>query len=196
MNFSIIIPTLGRPSLVRMLFSIAYQKLIDGDEILVVGDDPDGPAKKIVLHFGPPFRYLSHKVEKHPRGYGNPQRNFAMPFCKGDYVNDQDDDDMMAPGILKIMRQACEESPGKIFIYQMRRPSGRLNPGYPPTDLAGGQCFVWPNIPERMGGWGHRYTGDQDFMSSTIALHPEGKNGVIYRPEIITHYSGGHYLGD
>ena len=32
--------------------------------------------------------------------------------------------------------------------------------------------------------------GDQDLMEHTIALHPDGKAGVIYRPEVIPEYAG------
>ena len=189
-RFSIIIPTLGRPSLEALLISIETQPLGAG-QVIVMGESPDGNLVRRVNYFGPRFRCYFCPSGR-PGGYGNPQRNFALPLCHGDYINYQDDDDVMTPGILAVMRANCEAQPGKIFIYQMRWPDGHLNPGYPPRDLAGGQCFVWPNIPGRMGKFGHRYAGDQDFMEQTIALHPDGKAGVIYRPEVITEYAGCH----
>lgn len=194
-RFSIIVPTLGRPSLDRMLESITSQALVEGDEIIMVAERLEWRMDLFQRHCAsakPGSLWYGAVASDAPGGYGNPQRNVGLTLCRGDYINYQDDDDVMAPGILAVMRANCEAQPGKIFIYQMRWPDGHLNPGYPPRDLAGGQCFVWPNIPGRMGKFGHRYAGDQDFMEQTIALHPEGKAGVIYRPEVITEYAGCH----
>ena len=192
MTFSIIVVTLGRPSLPHLLGSIARQ-IEMGDEVLVVGERPDSPARACVEELGWPFRFY-FCPDPAPRLYGQPQRNWIIALAKGDYLNYQDDDDEMANGIMPVMRRNCKQQPGKIFIYQMRKPDGSLHPGYPPERLAGGQCFVWPNIPGRMGLFTYKYTGDQDFMNTTIALHPEGRAGVVHCPEIITEYAGNHPL--
>lgn len=195
-TLSIIIPTVGRRSLAALLDSIATQEFIDGDEVLVIGDDPQGgrfdPNVRVLVEaHGKHFSYL-YLADTPLNTYGHPKRNYALALCKGDYISYQDDDDLMLPGALKAIRQKCDEMPGKMFLFQLKWSDGSLTPLGPEPSQTGGQSFVWPNLPGRMGGFGERYEGDYDFMVSTIGKHPEGKNGLVFVPTVTTLYSGKH----
>ena len=96
-----------------------------------------------------------------------------------------DDDDESCPGALSIIREVAAQHPEKLLIFKT------MHQGYPiwrdmeirQTNVST-QCFVVPNIPERFGTWGSRYQGDFDFIVSSVAAHPLGKDGVLWRPEI------------
>lgn len=188
---SIIIRTLGRPTLRELLESIKAQPLREGDEVMVFGETEDGAGKAIVSEFPEQFQYICYPT---PKGsWGQPAINYGISIARGDYINVQDDDDKMAAGILDKIRELAEKNPGKILMFDMLWPNGYITPGPSKDPVAtGGASIVVPNIKGRIGFWPSHISGDYDFMKDTIAMHPEGKNGVVFRSEIITLYAGKH----
>lgn len=107
---SLIIPTLGRPTLERALHSV-LPYLESDDEVLVVGDGSRPAARRIVeTQDSRQLRYFEH----HDPGstFGNAQRNYAMHQARGNYFAFLDDDDRFLPNALaSIRREAVYEVP-------------------------------------------------------------------------------------
>ena len=127
MSVSIIIPTLGRPSLAACLESLAPQtQTANGDRVLVMADGPEAWTKARDLT--PPDR-IKFRVCGYPGWntlgqYGHPRRNAALDLI-GEYANPPDfcwsidDDDIALPGALDAIRAATEAHPGRWFIFSM-----------------------------------------------------------------------------
>jgi glycosyltransferase involved in cell wall biosynthesis len=180
----VIIPTLGRPTLERQLASIATQ-LCDGDEVLMVGDGPQPLAAKLAEAFGAPLSYFELRSPK-PNMWGDPQRNFAMPLARGDYLVFQDDDNVMLPGAFAAMRAAAAEDPGRPLIFRVRYLDGRIAPSgdallYGDFDTA---CGIWPRRGP-LGTWPGAYGGDYFFARQTLDLYPDRDHAAVWRPEVI-----------
>jgi len=173
---SIVVPTLGRPTLKRTLDSIA-PGLKDGDEVIVVGDGPQPEARKIAGEFGPRCRYFEHG----PTGlWGHDQRNFGISKATGEYLAFMDDDDWYLPRGLEKMRDAIRSDPGKLFLFRIRyvkRVIWKKKVVIPENVCS--QIILVPNRPDRLGRW-HRGDlpngrgGDFSFFDETLQLWPEG----------------------
>lgn len=178
MNLSIMVPTIGRPCLPKLLHELKAQ-LAPDDEVLVIGD---GPVKMgaAVEPFGAQFRYLEHGPD---HAWGHPQRNYAMPLAKGTHLMSLDDDDALCAGGLDMIRKAIAEHPSAPLMFRMHHEAILLwrDPVFMEGNVST-QMFVTPNVQGKLGKWGRRYPGDFDFMASTIALYPSGS--LVWRPEI------------
>lgn len=180
-SISITIPTIGRPTLLRVLREIQPQ-LSTEDEVLVVGDGPRPAARAMVEGLDARIKYLEHGPTKN---WGGSQRNFAMWRAKGSYLMSMDDDDRFSSTGLSKIRKAINEEPGRPLMFKMHQSSGLI---WEFREVRVGdvssQMMVVPNVPDRLGLYGNRYTGDIDFMVSTLARYPEG--ALVWRKETIT----------
>lgn len=116
-SLSVVIPTIGRPSLEDSLESIARQDLHHEDEVLVVGDGFQHKAAQLVMEFKDRLdvRYVSHGPT---RNFGNAQRTFGLGMVHGDYVAFLDDDDVFGPEAFTQIRKAlvAENFPEMVFF--------------------------------------------------------------------------------
>lgn len=92
MRYSIITPTILRPSLIRLCQSIDHQTCTDWEHIIMVdwGEAPD-----ILAQITHPARSIHHCPFPH-RNFGNTCRHNAHPLSKGDYLYYLDDDNYLA----------------------------------------------------------------------------------------------------
>lgn len=180
-SISVVVPTIGRPSLLPALRSIASQMGPD-DEVLVSGDGPQPLAREMASSFGPRFRYMESDTRAYD--WGATPRNAALDVAAGDAVAFMDDDDVYLPGAFEAMRRGLEENPGRPLVFMMRH-RGRLIWQRPElfSGNVSSQMFAVPNVPGRVGRWTTRYEGDFDFIASTLSLYPEGS--VVFREEVI-----------
>lgn len=178
MSLSILVPTIGRPCLTKVLAELKAQ-LAPEDEVLVIGDGPVNAAT-VVEPFGPQFRYLEHGPDHF---WGHPQRNYAMPLSRGTHLMSLDDDDALCPGGLEMVRAAIRQHPNSPLMFRMHHESILLwrDPGVRDGNVST-QMFVTPNVKGKLGVWGRRYQGDLDFIVSTLALYP--KNSLVWRQEV------------
>jgi glycosyltransferase involved in cell wall biosynthesis len=157
-TFSVIVPTRGRPSLLRTLASIVEQ-LEPGDEVLVLRDDSGD--------------------------VGDTPRNGAIPRARGTHLLFMDDDDQYAKGALANIRRFAEEHPGRIGIFRMRFDHGLLLWRQPVLEFGNvsTQLFVVPNIPGKLARWEQRgrVIGDYVFITETAKLQGD----PIFRDEIV-----------
>ena len=184
-TLSIIIPTLGRPLLGKILRELAAQ-LGPLDEVLVVGDGPQPTAESIVAGTDPRIRYLEGEQD---HCWGHPQRNWAMARAKGTHLASFDDDDSLMPGALEIMRSAASRAQDRPHLFKIRYRGEVI---WKERALACGnvstQMFLVPKVRGRLGEWGARYEGDLDFIRSTVTLYPRGPRSIIWCNEVIAHH--------
>jgi len=184
-TLSIIIPTIGRPTLKRTLESIRVQQLVDGDEVIVVQDGPSDLAVwATVKASGLPVRYLA--TGERAGDAGHSATNCAMPEARGDYLLRIDDDDRYVEGAFRTIRSAIARHPDRPLMFRMERLAWAdtlwrqqaLRPGNVGTPM-----FVTPNQPDRLGKWGPYRAGDFAFFISTMRRWPTGS--LIWQPETI-----------
>lgn len=181
-SLSIIIPTIGRPLLKRLLDQVLPQ-LWEKDEVLVIGDGPQPAAEAMVQAMMDP-RITYHELGP-TRCWGHQQRNWGMLIAQGSHLMFLDDDDESCAGSFNVIREVAVRDPEKILIFKTFHQGGPIwvDPVIRHMNVST-QCFVVPNIPERFGTWGQRYAGDFDFIVSSVQAHPEKEKGIVWRPEV------------
>jgi glycosyltransferase involved in cell wall biosynthesis len=183
-SLTIILPTIGRPSLKGSLDSIAMQ-LGMYDQVFVVADGQYPESKKLVESYGIQYAYFELSDGPH-NDWGARARNFALPKAKKAYIAFMDDDDCYLPGAFAKIRAAIQALPGKPFIFRMLHGTSIL---WTREEVAVGnvssQMVVVPNQQEKLGRFGVRYEGDFDFIQSTAGLYACGYDPFIWRNEII-----------
>ena len=184
-SISIITPTIGRDSLKSMLEGLLPQ-LADGDEVLIIGDGPQPNAKLIVEGLASPF--IQYWESPLIRNYGNPQRNEAITKAKGDYLMFVDDDDTVDSQAIRTVKKAAKEFPDIPLMFKMLHNGHAILWDIPQVAYGhvSGQMFVTPNVKGKIGTWSGKYGADFDFMTSTLALYPEGAAAVKFLEDVIT----------
>lgn len=157
-TFSILIPTVGRPTLIVTLGALIAQ-LEHGDELMVLRDQTGD--------------------------WGNTARNRAIPRCAGTHLLFIDDDDRHTAGALAVIRDRVAADPDRVHVFAMHRLSDRRT--FTPTlplelGHVGTPMLCIPNRPDRLGQWSTRYEGDFDFLTATLELHPDPP---IVHPELV-----------
>jgi hypothetical protein len=176
MSLSILITTIGRPTLKRQINSLLPQ-LLGGDRIYIAIDGPYTLDLDLDVCEHPQIIILNHPKTLGFWGHG--LRNYYQNQLEGDFILHGDDDDMYTDTALSIIRQAIFNYGDLVdlFIFQMFRqtsPSGQdsqLNL-IPRNDVLvsgniGTPCGVIRNRPELFGTWGLYYGGDFDFYLET-----------------------------
>jgi glycosyltransferase involved in cell wall biosynthesis len=121
-TITIAVPTIGRPTLVDTLDSIARQDLRPGDQVLIVYDSfaPDAlnlqATRSLVEGYG--FAFIEHNGYVH--FYGNPQLNHAITLATGDYFTCLGDDDIYVDGAIARIRSVVK--PGRATLFQFYAP--------------------------------------------------------------------------
>ena len=173
-SLTIIVPTHDCVGLAELWASVEDQ-LLPGDEVLVVLDIHDGRPTVPGID-DPAFAWIELDAGHHC--YGHCQINYGISQARGDYLMFIDDDDCIPDGALDAIRRAIAQQAEPrplIFKFYSRRHGCALPLGhYVQESAIGGHAMVVPNIPDRLGRWGERYAGDYDWITSTLAMWPEG----------------------
>lgn len=192
MSLSIIIPTMGRPSLRDTLESIEPQ-LGQEDEVLIVEDGPLPESTDIVSQFDQRFRAI---VAPGPaRDWGATPRNFAIPRATKTHLAFMDDDDLYLPGAFDAFRAAIEENPDRPHMFRMYRGLEMLwkRPVVIGANVST-QMYLIPNVFGRVGRWTKKYDGDLYFIRQTLSMYPEGYNALVWKEAVVasltTHRKG------
>lgn len=123
MSLSVIMPTIGRPTLVAAVASVRTQ-LQDHDELLVVHDGQT--ASLWDAPFLPDGRLVLASTGRRHNDYGATARNVGLMLARGQYCVFLDDDDVYTPDALALFRKAAAEEPDALHVFKMRQPSGRV----------------------------------------------------------------------
>lgn len=177
MTLSIVIPTLGRPSLERTLDSCR-----DADEVIVVLDMAGG---EFVLPFQTPPNTRTVAGHFGVRG-GHAGRAHGVQYTTSTHLAFMDDDDIYTPGAIDAMRDAACELP---VIFRMDHYQHGIL--WRTRDIYFGnvstQMYLLPNQPDLFGSWTPiqpdwpQPGGDCTFIQETV----EAFGGVEWRDEII-----------
>jgi 2-polyprenyl-3-methyl-5-hydroxy-6-metoxy-1,4-benzoquinol methylase len=170
----ILIPTVGRASLGRLLASVSEQDLGPRDEVLLVSDDGHEAVAATWSVAGLPGRHLPLPGGPH-RDWGHTPRNLALPQVRADAVLHADDDDILLPGAVARIRAALAAHPGDLHIFPFVRHRDRHfvgSDGVLAHGYVGTPNLVHPaGIP--LGRWEPVHGGDGAFITATAALHPD-----------------------
>jgi len=189
---SVIVPTVGRPSLARTLRSLLQQRSALPWELILVGDVHAGTYAETlrgvpgVLTGLTGVTYVEHDGGLH--AWGHPQRNHGATIAIGRYLAWLGDDDLYLPGAFDAIHRAILASPEpRVHLFRWIAPwRGILweTPGVLQQDHIDAENVVCPNVPDKLGTWTNRYQGDYDFIAETVA-NWGGVERVVWRPEVI-----------
>jgi glycosyltransferase involved in cell wall biosynthesis len=141
MRYSILTPTLCRPTLKRLCDSIDMQSNDSWEHIIVVDCDLT-PVKQAVIQSitAHPQRRFVRCSKKHPKDFGNAARREAYDLASGDYICQIDDDDYYADkDVLK--RLECVTETWAIYPVLARLKRCHRNP--PGIGLTGSAMFLY-----------------------------------------------------
>lgn len=196
-RISVVIPTLGRPTLQRTLNSIVEAGVCSQDEVLVVWGDAADPTEVVERVTLPCPRHIIHARAPKP-DYGNTQKTAGMRAARGSHVAFMDDDDIYLPGALDRMRKELEKNPGlpHQFQVQLGKPHSRLIWHKPKVELGNVTTdgIVVPNRPD-LPSWPVRrsdgmLTPWQDTGNDALfAMEAERLfNGFVFSPALVAHW--------
>jgi glycosyl transferase family 2 len=175
-RLSVVIPTLGRPTLERALASCA-----DADEIVVVLDTARGGSLPCELPANARFVEGDFGVTG-----GHAGRVHGIGLATGTHLAFFDDDDVYVPGAMRLMCEAACERP---VIFRMDHYAHgilwrdkQVRFGNVST-----QMYVVPNDPSKLGTWEPHIPGlpepggDYTFIAGCV----EKMGAPVWREEIV-----------
>lgn len=188
-TFSVVVPTIGRSSLPDTLTSIPHDV-----DVLVVADTFEMDQSRrlwietTALEAG--ARYLEFDAGYHDTG--SPQLQHGYEQASGSWIMNLGDDDVFEPFAFETMQWVISTltEPVPLMFRSVLHPGPQRGNAVPVVlwhhpeivdKNITGQCFVIPNVPERMGSWRHHM--DFGFITSTV----ERWGGRIeWRTEVIS----------
>lgn len=184
MSLSIIVPTIGRPSLMHALDSIS-QQLAREDEVLIVADGPRPNIPEIAAFFDVRFRFMESPGPA--EDWGATPRNYGIERALNTHLGFMDDDDVYLPDALDAFRTAIRAVPDKPHIFRMQREKDVIwNLPVVRGANVSTQMYLIPNVPGRVGRWSRLYDGDLHFLQETLGTYPEGQDAVVWHEEIVS----------
>lgn len=190
--FTVVIPTIGRETLVRTLESIRDQRGPDVVEIIVVADAFEMEPSKLdeIRIEAKLYEARCAGVDAGRHDTGSPQLAYGYEQAQGAWIVNLGDDDLYEPYAFTAMRRAIENdvTTRPLMFRTVLHPAPHRGNELPivlwhrPEIVRGlitGQCFAVPNVPEKLGGW----VDDVTFMSETI----EKWDGLVgWRTEVVS----------
>ena len=172
-SFNVIITTIGRSTLQRMIDSIAVQ-LEPNDYLTIIWD-----SKPFELDINTKATVISI-VNSTPLGHwGHGSRTKWQNILPGDYIVCGDDDDVFLPNAMSKIRKYCTED--KFYIFQMAY-NGTVLPETHEIKLGniGTPCGVYK--PGNLPKWEFIYGGDFEFFKKLSNIKtPVFIDEVIYK---------------
>lgn len=186
-SLSIIIPTIGRPTLRRTLESIRPQ-LGEDDEVIILCDMAYSATMSMHGNLGNwgfwDERYKLSYAQDAVSFFGHAQRNLGLKLATKHYVAFCGDDDVYDQNAFSVVRKVIAANPGRPLIFRVDTWSCGLVWRDPMLEVGNVDCggFVIPNDKMRLGTFSYRYEGDYDFINGTLRGYPDGP---VWRPERI-----------
>lgn len=177
-SFSIIIPTLGRPSLRRTLLSIKHANFDPAlDQLIVIGDGYNPEAKRITEQLAGwiGFNQWAY-LQTDRRTGGGKARHLGFSKATCTHIALIDDDDQYTPHALRNMRAAVSVEPDRPHIFRMRncnhdRAHWHALWGSQEVKIGniGTPMVVLPNEQEKFGVWDDlQNCSDFRFFNATL----------------------------
>jgi glycosyltransferase involved in cell wall biosynthesis len=170
---SVVVPTIGRPTLERTLRSLRYQAPSSTLEIVVVGDTHQATyarALGTVPYLCDQFeaRYLEHDGGLHC--VGQPQRQRGQAAAHGLWLAWLQDDDVWAANALATIRPFLAYVRPLLFRAETRHGGTVWREPRLEHGNVDANCLVVPNVPARLGRWLNHYDGDYAMIAHTVGL--------------------------
>lgn len=214
LELSIIIPSVGRPTLERTIRSLIRQP---GDlrwEAIVVGDSHADtwrrqlekiqpllwrldceylgvrPAEYGERTYVPSNRLLYFEYDGGVHCYGQPQRNAGIAEARGQYLSWLGDDDVYLPGAFPSIAARIRGAPLAPHLFRWVSPWKQMMWGKPgvigeaPGEIDA-ECIVTPNVQDRLGVWANLYQGDWYFIKETVEKWAAVGVEAVWCPEVI-----------
>jgi glycosyltransferase involved in cell wall biosynthesis len=123
LDISVIIPTCNRPrQLLEAIGSVLSQPDVSL-EVIVVDDSAEGTAREAAESISDPrVRYLRRAAPS--QGRPALARNDGARLGRGRYLYFLDDDDILEPDTLRVMRKALEAAPSAGMVFGVVEPFG------------------------------------------------------------------------
>ena len=110
--FSIIVPTHGRPELLRRAINCIRDNELDEVEIIVISDETNKETYLVAAETLSEYDTFIKRIGANgPAG----SRNIGLEMARGSHVIFLDDDDSFAPGYLDRAQRYCLEHPQKVI---------------------------------------------------------------------------------
>ena len=169
MSFNILIATVGRPSLQRMLDSLSPQ-LVESDCLTLVFDGRAAIPEFNLTKFKCKVNQFCEPVALGFWGHGI-RNKYASLLEKRDFVMHADDDDYYYPDVFAELRLLCK-STNTLYIAKMRHMNGVHLPQGPfiRVNHIGTPCGIIPYDLNTKGKWITAYGGDGKFYEQIASL--------------------------
>ena len=180
-TFNILLTTIGRESLTRMVNSI-YPQLKKEDYLTIICDCKlTNVLPKIEECLQRAECNISIIQNSVPKGFfGHGSRTFFQNSLFGDYIMNADDDDYYVSNAMELIRETCTEN--KLYIFKMDNGT-RVIPFVPSITESniGTPCGIIPNN-RNLPMWDERYGGDFGFYNNLSKQMPiQFVDKVIYK---------------
>lgn len=172
-SFNVVIATAGRPSLQRMVDSIAPQ-LKECDYLTIIWD-----CQPMPLQIESDCQVISLQNPEPLGFWGHGSRNRWQDELPGDYLMNADDDDVYHPSAMKYVREYCKDH--KLYLFQFLHQGVRIpNGNLVSVGNVGTSCGVYPKTV-KLPKWEYVYGGDGMFYVELAKMLPvEFVRKVIY----------------
>lgn len=175
-SLSLIIPTLGRPTLLRALRSVVPQ-LFCRDEVIVVGDGEQPVAREIARE----FHQVVYLETEGTSCWGHAERNLGMKKATGTHLAFLDDDDVWLPGARSHIEAASAAFRDQPVFFRMEHGERTI---WVEKEVRycniSTQMYLFPNVAGKLGTWRHNPDtahgsgGDYLFARDTVDKYPAG----------------------
>ena len=166
--------TVGRQTLKTALDSVAEQDLRGDVRVILAYDGPENPKIRAMWEsYGFSGQLLFFENGPH-RDWGHTPRNMILSTLSGGHVLHLDDDDILLPNTVSIIRRHITEHPRAIHFYRVHYNRG---PCYWQAKRVehwniGAGNVVYPIDDVKLGQFGKTYDGDLIFIKEMISNNP------------------------
>lgn len=173
-SFTIMLPTVGRPTLERTLDSIAVQRFGPEDRVMMISDGYNPRVEQVFKDYQAKMPIDLCVVDGPNNDWGHTPRNIMMPHVRTTHIHHMDDDDIYAsPETLSTIREHVIENPDVPHIYKVRfADNGRIiwfAKGLIEFANVTTIGFVHPHLKGKYAFWPPRIGGDFEFWRDTQA---------------------------
>jgi hypothetical protein len=192
---SIVIPTVGRPSLCDTLDAIDQQpaELLKGVEVLIVADTYQTGMTANLLQVrehletervAGRYRFLEHDGGQHI--FGQPQRTYGAQQALGEWVWFGQDDNIATREALAAIAHATRSHISELILFRWVSPWRETIWRWPDLELGNldADCLVFSQRLARQITWGLRYEGDYDAACQAWDLIDRGE--IDWRSTIVS----------
>lgn len=193
-RLSIIVPTIGRPTLRATLGSIADQW--DGEQVIVLTERGHGETAEVFRDLDPGIKinaepaWMLVQLPEGPGCWGHDLRNFALNggLVRGSHVATIDDDDIYVDGALAAMAEAvADDAPVAVF-------KARWGAGHPANGVVlwSDQRVAKGNVATPMivarrseARYGLDYFGDYQYAVELLLEFPPHEHEWVWDERVI-----------